>query len=114
MSIGHTLRDLRLEKKLSQLDIEKRCGLTRYYVSRIENSTQDPSIKNLMRFAMALGEPFYAIIYRIEKARSLPTPRNRNTERYTNLILMRLPKLKPAERNALLAFTKALAARRPG
>lgn len=112
MNIGKALREIRIEKKLTQVDVEKRSGLTRYYISRIESGTQDPTLANLKKFASALREPLYALIYRIEKTKSLPTPRNRKPERYTNLILMVLPKLRPFEREALLAFSSALARKR--
>jgi DNA-binding XRE family transcriptional regulator len=35
--IGDRLRDMREQKKLSQGDIEKRTGLLRCYISRVEN-----------------------------------------------------------------------------
>jgi len=38
MIIGDRLRALREEKKLSQGDIEKRTGLLRCYISRVENA----------------------------------------------------------------------------
>jgi transcriptional regulator with XRE-family HTH domain len=37
MIIGDRLRELREEKKLSQGDVEKRTGLLRCYISRVEN-----------------------------------------------------------------------------
>ena len=43
MIIGERLRELREEKKLSQGDIEKRTGLLRCYISRVETS---PLAKN--------------------------------------------------------------------
>ena len=38
MIIGNHLRALREEKNLSRADMEKRTGLTRCYVSRVENN----------------------------------------------------------------------------
>jgi transcriptional regulator with XRE-family HTH domain len=52
--IGNRLRALREEKKLSQGDIEKRTGLIRYYVSRVENGHSIPSVETLEKFARAL------------------------------------------------------------
>ena len=43
MIIGDRLRDMREEKKLSQGDIEKRTGLFRCYVSRVENGHTTPA-----------------------------------------------------------------------
>lgn len=40
MVIGDRLRELREGKKLSQGDIEKRTGLLRCYISRVENATR--------------------------------------------------------------------------
>ena len=37
MKIGITIRGYRLQKGLSQGDIEKRTGLLRCYLSRVEN-----------------------------------------------------------------------------
>ncbi len=49
MIIGDRLRLLREDKRLSQGDIEKRPGLLRCYVSRVENGHTVPTVeKNLM------------------------------------------------------------------
>ena len=44
MIIGDRLRAMREEKKLSQGDIEKRTGLLRCYISRVENGHTVPAI----------------------------------------------------------------------
>src|SRR2546429_6738123 len=41
MIIGDRLRALREDKKLSQGDIEKRTGLLRCYISRVENRSEE-------------------------------------------------------------------------
>jgi transcriptional regulator with XRE-family HTH domain len=46
MMIGERLRQLRDAKQLSQGDIEKRTGLIRCYISRVENGHTVPSIRN--------------------------------------------------------------------
>jgi transcriptional regulator with XRE-family HTH domain len=43
MTIGRTLRELRVAEDLSQGDIEKRTGLLRAYTSRVENEHTSPS-----------------------------------------------------------------------
>ena len=40
MNIGTTIRDYRLQKSMSQGDIEKRTGLLRCYLSRVEKGTR--------------------------------------------------------------------------
>ncbi len=61
--IGERLRVLREEKKLSQGDIEKRTGLLRCYISRVENGHTVPAIETLEKMARALGMPLYHVMY---------------------------------------------------
>jgi transcriptional regulator with XRE-family HTH domain len=63
MVIGERLKALREQKKMSQADIEKRTGLLRVYISRVENGHLVPSIETLEKFARALGTPLYQIFY---------------------------------------------------
>ena len=63
MIIGGRLRELREDKKLSQGDIEKRTGLLRAYVSRVENGHTVPALKTLEKFARALEVPMYELFY---------------------------------------------------
>ncbi|MGA8678427.1 MAG: helix-turn-helix transcriptional regulator [Candidatus Acidiferrales bacterium] len=45
MVVGDKLKTLREQKKLSQGDIEKRTGLLRCYISRVENGHTVPSVE---------------------------------------------------------------------
>jgi len=63
MVIGDRLKALREQQKMSQGDIEKRTGLMRVYISRVENGHLVPSIETLEKFARALGTPLYQIFY---------------------------------------------------
>jgi transcriptional regulator with XRE-family HTH domain len=63
MIIGDRLRALREEKKLSQGDIQKRTGLIRCYVSRVENGHTIPAIETLEKMARALEIPMYQLFY---------------------------------------------------
>ena len=47
MNIGQTIRNYRLQKGMSQGDIEKRTGLLRCYLSRVENGHTIPSLDTL-------------------------------------------------------------------
>ena len=53
-SIGSTIRNYRLQKGMSQGDIEKRTGLLRCYLSRVENGHTVPSLETLQKIAGAL------------------------------------------------------------
>jgi transcriptional regulator with XRE-family HTH domain len=63
MVIGERLRDLRAQKKLSQGDIEKRTGLLRCYISRVENGHTVPAIETLEKLARALDVPMYQLFF---------------------------------------------------
>jgi transcriptional regulator with XRE-family HTH domain len=83
MIIGDRLRELREEKKLSQGDIEKRTGLLRHYVSRVENGHTVPAIETLEKMARALEIPLYQLFYDGDEP---PEPPN-------------LPKHRPSDEN---------------
>jgi transcriptional regulator with XRE-family HTH domain len=61
--ISKRLRELREEKKLTQGDIEKRTGLLRCYLSRVENGHTIPSVETLEKLASALRVPLYRLFY---------------------------------------------------
>ena len=54
MNIGATIRNYRLQKGMSQGDIEKRTGLLRCYLSRVETGHTVPSLETLQKIAFAL------------------------------------------------------------
>jgi transcriptional regulator with XRE-family HTH domain len=57
MNIGETIRNFRLQKGMSQGDIEKRTGLLRCYLSRVENGHTVPSLETLAKIAGSLEIP---------------------------------------------------------
>lgn len=57
MNIGETIRNFRLQKGMSQGDIEKRTGLLRCYLSRVENGHTIPSLDTLAKIATAMDVP---------------------------------------------------------
>ncbi len=59
MVIGERLKELREQKKMSQGDVEKRTGLLRCYISRVENGHTVPSVDTLEKMARALEIPMY-------------------------------------------------------
>src|SRR6202165_1353229 len=70
--IGDQLRAMREEKQLSQGDIEKRTGLLRCYISRVENGHTVPAIETLEKMASALEIPMYKLFYDGEEPPKLP------------------------------------------
>lgn len=57
MNIGETIRNFRMQKGMSQGDIEKRTGLLRCYLSRVENGHTVPSLDTLAKIAGSLDIP---------------------------------------------------------
>lgn len=53
-NIGTTIRGYRLQRGMSQGDIEKKTGLLRCYLSRVENGHTVPSLETLQKIAKAL------------------------------------------------------------
>jgi transcriptional regulator with XRE-family HTH domain len=76
MVISERLKTLREQKNMSQADIEKRTGLLRWYISRIENGHTVPAIETLEKMARALEVPIYAFFYGGDKSpAALPKPK---------------------------------------
>ena len=61
MNIGETIRSIRVERGMSQGDIEKRTGLLRCYLSRVENGHTIPSLDTLAKIASAFNVPLGAL-----------------------------------------------------
>jgi transcriptional regulator with XRE-family HTH domain len=79
MIIGDRLRTLRETKHFSQGEIEKRTGLLRCYISRVENGHTVPSIDTLEKMARALEVPMYQLFYEGESPLRLSNLPKRKT-----------------------------------
>jgi transcriptional regulator with XRE-family HTH domain len=124
--IGDRLRDMREEKKLSQGDIEKRTGLLRCYISRVENGHTVPAIETLEKLARALEVPLYQLFYDGEEPPKLPNlPKRKSSEdiawgssgkdgRFLNKLRRLLPKTEEADRKLLLHMAQKMARPRNG
>lgn len=121
MIIGDRLREMREEKKLSQGDIEKRTGLLRCYISRVENGHTVPAIETLEKLARALEVPLYQLFYDGEEPPKLPNlPRRKSSEdiawgsagkdgRFLNKLRRLLAKTEGADRKLLLHMAQKMA-----
>jgi len=112
MVIGARLKTLREAKNLSQDDIEKRAGLLRCYVSRVENGHIVPSLETLEKFAGALELPLYHLMFDGDKPPAPPKSTKNSTEdslesSRSGALLMRkllplLAKMDQEDRNLIL------------
>jgi transcriptional regulator with XRE-family HTH domain len=77
MMIGQRLRQLREEKGLSHVDVERASGLPCCYILRVEHGHTVPSLETLERFAAALKVPLYRLFWAGEGLPDTPhlTPR---------------------------------------
>ena len=55
MNLGDSIRKIRQTKGLSQGEMQKRTGILRSYLSRVENGHTVPSLATLQRLAAAMG-----------------------------------------------------------
>ena len=120
MIIGDRLRELREEKSLSQGDIEKRTGLLRCYISRVENGHTVPAIETLEKMARALEVPLYQLFYEGDEPPKLPNLLKRKTTddivwgnsgkqaTYLHKLRKCLSKAGEADRKLLLSFAQKL------
>jgi transcriptional regulator with XRE-family HTH domain len=65
---------------LSQGDIEKRTGLLRCYISRVENNHTVPAIETLEKMAHAMEIPLYQLFYDSDDPPKAPDLPKRNSK----------------------------------
>jgi transcriptional regulator with XRE-family HTH domain len=122
--IGDQLRAMREEKQLSQGDIEKRTGLLRCYISRVENGHTVPAIETLEKMARALEVPMYRLFYDGEEPPKLPNlPKRKSSDdiawgssgkdaRFLSKLRRLLGKAEEADRKLLLYMAQKMAGTR--
>ena len=121
MIISDRLRELRDAKKLSQGDIEKRTGLLRCYISRVENGHTVPAIETLEKMARALEVPMYRLFYEGDEPPKLPSlPKRAANERVwgssrkdagsVHKLCRHLSRMDDTKRRLLLATARKMAA----
>jgi len=121
MHIHHRIRAIREAKNLSQGDVERRSGLLRFYLSRVENGHSIPSIETLEKLARALEIPLYQLFYEgEEQPQSLPKRgtaqeivwgTNRKEIRFWQKLRGFLARMKESDRQLLLHMTQKMAKR---
>ena len=124
MIIGTRLKKLRDERNLSQGDIEKRTGLLRCYISRVENGHTVPSLETLERLAASLELPLYQLFYEGDDPPPLPNlSKRQSTEdlalsaeeqkelRFYDKVKRLLSRIDEKDRQLLLSMAQKLASR---
>jgi transcriptional regulator with XRE-family HTH domain len=126
MVIGDRLREMREGKNLSQGDIEKRTGLLRCYISRVENGHTVPAIETLEKMARALEPPLYQLFYDGDAPPKLPNLLKRKTAddivwgssgkeaRLLSRLQRLLGRVEQSDRRLLMSLAQKMAGRRNG
>lgn len=121
MIIGDRLRELREANELSQGDIEKRTGLLRCYISRVENGHTVPAIETLEKLVRAFEIPLYQLFYDGNEPPKLPNLLKRKTpdniafgsngkqSRYLHKLTRCLSKAEEADRKLIIVIPQKMA-----
>ncbi len=109
-NIGSTIRDFRLGKGMSQGDIEKRTGLLRCYLSRVENGHTVPSLETLQKIAGALDLQLSQFFAEDSSSPQIPTLNLSEDEiRFLTQIQRYSANLSESDRRLLLAMVRKFA-----
>ena len=113
MKIGDTIRNYRLQKGMSQGDIEKRTGLLRCYLSRVENGHTIPSLDTLAKIAQAMDLALASFFTEqsAENGAAKSAPQLTEDEvRFLTQIRRYSPALNESDRKLVIAMVKKMAA----
>ena len=114
---------MREDKHFSQGDIEKKTGLLRCYICRVEKGHTVPAIETLEKLARALECPLYQLFYEGEEPPQLPNLLKRKSSddiawgsagkdaRYLHKLRRLLGKTEEGDRELILHMAQKMANR---
>jgi transcriptional regulator with XRE-family HTH domain len=111
INIGETIRNYRLQKGMSQGDIEKRTGLLRCYLSRVENGHTIPSLDTLSKIAGAMEialSQFFSESGHANGSKGLPQLSD-DEVRFLSQVRRYATNLNESDRKLVLAMVKKMA-----
>lgn len=109
MLIGERLKSLREERNLSQGHIEKRTGLLRCYISRVENGHTIPSIETLEKISRAMEVNLPDLFHNgpVGKFTSQPVHAPNGTKnKMTRLLVPKFEKLEKTDQQLVCAMVR--------
>jgi transcriptional regulator with XRE-family HTH domain len=124
MILGDRLREIREQLKLSQGDLEKRTGLLRCYISRVENGHTVPAVETLEKFAHAFEMPLYHLLYEGDEPPQPSAPASQSTSEaalwgsfgkdacFLHKLRRLLPQVQAEDRRLLLSLLEKMAERK--
>jgi len=111
VNIGEVIKTYRSQRGLSQGDIERRTGLLRCYLSRVENGHTIPSLDTLSKIAGAMELPlsqFFAEPGHNNGSKGLPQLSD-DEVRFLSQIRRYATNLNDSDRKLVLAMVKKMA-----
>jgi transcriptional regulator with XRE-family HTH domain len=105
MNVGTVIRSFRQKRGLSQGDLEKRTGLMRCYISRVENGHTVPSIETLSRIARALDAQLSELFVSVDSIGGSDP----SEQQFLEEMRRYLPVLSNVEREQVLEMVRRLA-----
>ena len=110
MNLGVSIRKIRQAKGLSQGEMQKRTGILRSYLSRVENGHTVPSLATLQRLASAMGVALADFFAAEGEGASATTPIPSDAaSQYLVELKNYLPQLSAQQRQELLDMVKEMA-----
>lgn len=109
MNLGDSIRKIRQAKGLSQGEMQKRTGILRSYLSRVENGHTVPSLATLQRLAAAMGVALADFFVGEAGASAPPAVPGDSASEYLVELKSYLPHLSSQQRQELLEMVKEMA-----
>ena len=108
MNLGESIRKIRQARGISQGEMQKRTGILRSYLSRVENGHTVPSFATLQRLAGAMGVTL-SDFFSPEGAPPLSSGSGDSGGEYLRELKNLLPQLSAEQRQQLLDTVKQMA-----
>jgi transcriptional regulator with XRE-family HTH domain len=113
MDIGTRLRELRQAKGFSQGVIEKRTGLFRCYISRVECGHTIPSLETQEKWAKALDLELYQLFFAGKREPEAPeVPEVASVGSEDRKLMGVLKEMPPKDRRLLLSLARKMVKQR--
>ena len=113
MNLGVSIKNIRQAQGLSQGEMQKRTGILRSYLSRVENGHTVPSLATLQRLASAMGvtlADFFSADGQLAANAATAAAANDPASQYLAELKGLLPQLTLQQREQLLDMVKDMAA----
>lgn len=63
MDLGNIIKNIRNQKKLTQIELAYSCGITQTYLSQIERNQKEPNLSTLKKISSCLNIPLPILFF---------------------------------------------------